>query len=274
MSKENRKNKKKVKSKKTAIVFHDTGKQNQQIVKLQNDALPVLAAGLAHEIKNPLAAIHLHLQLLENQIYVVENATLRENLLRRVEIIKREIISLNRLLQEFIKLIRSEKRNFTLQELNEIIPSLIALLKPQADKVQASIHFYPGKMPFHLQVDPVMIKQILINLIINSIQAFYTDSDTAKKRKIEISTGIENDLPYIRVADNGPGIPENIQKKIFEPFFTTKSEGSGLGLALVKKMVEEMGGEIDFVSKEGEGTVFTIYFYNKPAKNVSGITYE
>ncbi|MCS7205978.1 MAG: ATP-binding protein [Leptospiraceae bacterium] len=235
---------------------------------IQNEALPVLAAGLAHEVKNPLSAIHLHLQLLENQIQLVENPSLREAMLKRVEIIKKEILSLNRLLQEFIKIIRAEKRNFTLLELNELIPSIVSLLKPQADKVQASIYFYPGRLPAHFEIDPLFVKQILINLIINSIQAFYTDKDATKKRKIEISTGIENELPYIRVADNGPGIPSSIQGRIFEPFFTTKQDGSGLGLALVKKMVEEMGGEIDFVSKEGEGTVFTIYFYGNSMKNI------
>ncbi len=242
---------------------------HNEIVKLENETLPVLAAGLAHEVKNPLAAIHLHLQLMENQIFLIENKDLRDNLLKRIHIIKREIINLNKLLQEFIKVIRSEKRTFRLEELNELIPSIISLLKPQADKINATIYFYPGKLPSSFEIDPLFIRQILINLIINSIQAFYTDPEVEKKRKIEISTGIENDIPYLRISDNGPGIPKEIQHRIFEPFFTTKQEGSGLGLALVKKMVEEMNATIEFFSKEKEGTIFTIYFYPTKTKHIS-----
>jgi len=241
----------------------------QELSLIKSQTLPVLAAGLAHEVKNPLAAIHLHLQLLENEIYLVEDEKLRSNLLNRIQIIKKEIISLNRLLQEFLKIIRSEKRSFHIQELNELIPSIISLLKPQANKVGAEIYFYPGKIPIQLEIDPIFIKQILINLIINSIQAFYSESSNEKKRKIEISTGVENDIPYLRIADNGPGIPQDIQHKIFEPFFTTKQEGSGLGLALVKKMVEEMNASIEFISKEKEGTIFTIYFYPKSIKDIT-----
>ncbi len=239
-----------------------------EIAKLENETLPVLAAGLAHEVKNPLAAIHLHLQLLENQIYLIDKEDIKKNLLTRIQIIKKEIINLNRLLQEFLKVIRSEKRTFTIEEINDLIPSIISLLKPQAQKVGAEILFFPGKLPNSIKCDPLFIRQILINLIINSIQAFYTENDPNKKRKIEISTGIENDIPYIRIADNGPGIPQNIQHKIFEPFFTTKQEGSGLGLPLVKKMVEEMNGSIEFISKEKEGTIFTIYFYPEISKEI------
>ncbi len=231
-----------------------------QIAEVENNTLPVLAAGLAHEIKNPLAAIHLHLQLLENQIYAIENHQIKENLLKRIQVIKKEIMSLNKLLQEFIKIIRSEKRTLYLEELNDLIPSILSLLEPMAKKANVEIVFQKGILPYRLEIDPIFIKQILINLIINSIQAFYIDTDTTKKRKIQISVGIENEHPYLRVSDNGPGIPEKYQKKVFEPFFTTKHEGSGLGLSLVKKMVEEMNASIDFISKEGEGTIFTIYF--------------
>ncbi len=244
-----------------------------EIIQIANENLPVLAAGLAHEVKNPLAAIHLHLQLLENQIHLIENEDLRKNMLNRVQIIKKEINSLNSLLQEFLRMLRSEKKSFTIEEINEIIPSIISLLQPQTKKVNAEIYFYPGKLPRTIKVDPIFIKQILINLIINSIQAFYSEKELDKKRKIEISTGLENNIPFLRVSDNGPGIPKKIQKRIFEPFFTTKQEGSGLGLTLVEKMVKEMGGYIDFFSKEKEGTIITIYL-EKPRSIPKDVTPE
>ncbi|MFN3603897.1 MAG: sensor histidine kinase [Leptonema sp. (in: bacteria)] len=255
---------KKTKKRKTNSIKNSELAIQNQVLELQKNTLPVLAAGLAHELKNPLAAIHLHLQLLENQIYSIENSSIKENLLKRIQVIKKEIISLNKLLQEFIKMIRAEKRTYSLKELDDLIPSIISLLEPQAKKANIEIEFQKGELPEKIKIDPIFIKQILINLMINSIQAFYVDRDPTKKRRIKISIGMENEVPFLRVMDNGPGIPERFQKKIFEPFFTTKQEGSGLGLSLVKKMVEEMNGTIDFISKEGEGTVFTIYFSPNP----------
>lgn len=221
--------------------------------------LPVLAAGLVHEVKNPLSAIHLHLQLLENQVLQVENDELRDQMKKRVDIIKREILGLNQILQDFIRLIRSESKTIAAQGLNEIVSQVVQLLSPQASRLQIMLQFRQGKVPDSLHLDPVFVKQTLINLVLNSVQAFAEVQDN-RDRRVTISTGMANGTTYLRVEDNGQGILPEDQEKIFEPFFTTKHEGSGLGLSLVRKMITEMGGTVDVVSSPGKGTVFTLYF--------------
>lgn len=221
--------------------------------------LPVLAAGLVHEVKNPLSAIHLHLQLLENQVLQVEDEELRAQMKRRVEIIKREILGLNQTLQEFIRLIRSETRAIAAAGLNEIVEQVVQLLGPQAGRSQIRLETNTGAVPDHLQMDASFLKQTLVNLILNSIQAYETVDDN-RDRLIVVTTGTENGRFFLRVEDNGAGILPEDREKIFEPFFTTKVHGSGLGLSLVRKMMMEMGGHVDLVSSPGKGTRFTLYF--------------
>ncbi len=221
--------------------------------------LPVMAAGLVHEVKNPLSAIHLHLQLLENQVLQVEDEALREQMKKRIEIIKREILGLNQTLQEFIRLIRSETRSIASTGLNEIVDQVVQLLRPQAERNQIRIDRLTGKVPENLQIDASFLKQTLVNLILNSIQAYESINDN-RDRRIVVTTGIEDGRFFLRVEDNGAGILPEDREKIFEPFFTTKSQGSGLGLSLVRKMMMEMGGHVDLVSSPGKGTRFTLYF--------------
>lgn len=218
-----------------------------------------MAAGLVHEVKNPLSAIHLHLQLLENQVLQVEDEALREQMKKRIEIIKREILGLNQTLQEFIRLIRSETRSIASTGLNEIVDQVVQLLRPQAERNQIRIDRLTGQVPENLQIDASFLKQTLVNLILNSIQAYESINDN-RDRRIVVSTGIEDGRFFLRVEDNGAGILPEDREKIFEPFFTTKSQGSGLGLSLVRKMMMEMGGHVDLVSSPGKGTRFTLYF--------------
>lgn len=218
-----------------------------------------MAAGLVHEVKNPLSAIHLHLQLLENQVLQVEDEALREQMKKRIEIIKREILGLNQTLQEFIRLIRSETRSIASTGLNEIVDQVVQLLRPQAERNQIRIDRLTGQVPENLQIDASFLKQTLVNLILNSIQAYESINDN-RDRRIVVTTGIEDGRFFLRVEDNGAGILPEDREKIFEPFFTTKSQGSGLGLSLVRKMMMEMGGHVDLVSSPGKGTRFTLYF--------------
>ncbi|MCB1166454.1 MAG: HAMP domain-containing histidine kinase [Leptospiraceae bacterium] len=238
--------------------------------ELPSFQMPALAAGIVHEIKNPLAAIHLHLQMLEANLNEVDDADLQDRLKGRVDTIKKEVLSLNEVLQDFIHLIRSEKTVKTTSEgLNEILSAVIRLLEPQARKSGTSIQFEPGDLKSGSELHTGFIKQMVINLILNAIQALEKSSRPAGEREITVSTGREEEQNYIRIHDNGPGISAENQDRIFEPFYTTKDDGSGLGLALVKKMITEMGGWIDVSSDPRHGTSFTIYFGGRPALSES-----
>lgn len=219
--------------------------------------LPIMAAGLVHEVKNPLAAIHLQLQLLESYMHEVDDDQLREKMLAKVKMIRNEILSLNNTLQDFVRMIRQEKsQGGTGLDINDLIADIIRLLEPQARNDNIRIEL--NKSHVNVQrVDPTFIKQITINLILNAIQAL-AESDRTD-RIISISTGMFEKEGFIRISDNGPGISPDVQEKIFQPFYSTREEGSGLGLAIVKKMVSEMGGRMEMETGPG-GTSFTVYF--------------
>jgi signal transduction histidine kinase len=223
--------------------------------------LPVLAAALVHEIKNPLAAIHLHLQLLESYVSEVDDGDLRNRMAGKVQIIKKEILSLNQILQDFFRLIRpsvSEKE--VRVNLNDLLSEITDFLDPQAIREGIDLQFIPGSIPEITNTDISFIKQVAINLIINAIQALQKSDRPMEERKIAVRTGIHHSSVFFSVTDNGPGISDEVVNRIFDPFFTTRKEGSGLGLALVKKMINELGGRVEVSSSQGEGTTFMIIF--------------
>lgn len=226
--------------------------------------LPQMAAGLVHEVKNPLAAIHLHMQLLENYIYEVEDEDLRKRMLGKTDIIKRQIISLNQMLQEFIRLVRPRNPEKSPDiNLDELIKEVIELMDVQALKEGIEITYRSGGPGILYGSDPAFIKQALINLILNSIQAFKNSDLAMENRKIEVESGRDEDMVFFRVTDNGPGIPKDILSRIFDPYFTTKNDGSGLGLALVKKMARELGGDVTVISSPDHGAEFSIHLPSK-----------
>ena len=225
--------------------------------------LPVLAAGLVHEVKNPLAAIHMHLQLLEGYVGDIDDDLLRDKISGKVGVIKKEILSLNRTLHNFLSLIRpgaGEKE--VSSDLNRLVGEVVDLLEPQALREGIDLQFQPGELHAHRNLDASFVKQIVLNLILNSIQAFQaTELSAGDDRAIHVTTGERKTYPFVGSADNGPGIPEDVQKQIFDPFFTTKrGKGSGLGLTLVRKMVQELGGYVEVNSTPGEGARFLVVF--------------
>lgn len=222
--------------------------------------LPAVAAGLVHEVKNPLAAMHMHLQLLEGYIAEVTEADLRDKMEQKVTIIKREITNLNQSLQDFIRLIRTEKGSeLETANFNQVIEDVVSFLEPQAKREQVELSFRAGEVASEVKVDRSFVRQIVMNLVLNSIQAFEKSERPPHERKILVTTGTKGPYAFVRVADNGPGIPEDLQQRIFDPFYSTKEKGSGLGLALVQRMIAAMGGHVEVNSRVGEGTDLTVF---------------
>jgi len=207
-------------------------------------ALGEVAAKVAHEIRNPLVSIGGFSRRLEKRLdgKLKEYASIITNEVVRLEIKLKEMLS-------FVKEARIEKER--IKGIN-IINDIISLYSQQLKKngIELITEFSD---PLLLEVDPNRIKEALINIISNAIQAL------SKGGKIMIKTYKQSDNGVIEINDNGPGIKEKDLPYIFDPFFTTKIDGTGLGLAITNRIVDEHNGRIEVKSKEGEGTTFKIY---------------
>ena len=230
-------------------------------------ALTTLSAGVAHEIKNPLTSIDIHIQLLKKEIVKLQggNAKDMKNLL---VIVKEEIDRLNSIVQDFLFAVRPMSMTLSQENINEFLEELMDFLKYELIEADIEVVLeFDNDLPPVL-VDPKYLKQALLNIIKNSIEAI------GQGGEIRVRTEQSSDgNVIIHIADNGGGIPESLISKIFEPYFTTRKSGTGLGLVIVYKVIKELGGDIKVRSKDEEGTVFSIMLpvFEKKSKL---ITYE
>lgn len=211
-------------------------------------ALTTISAGIAHEIKNPLAAIGIHVQLLEEELKNMNN--LSQNAILSFNVIREEIERLNNIINDYLFTVRPLNSQLNLVNLGEFLDNFIEFIKPELEVYNIKIIKEYEKLP-EVWLDERYFKQALLNLVKNSVEAIKNDG------VIKIKGYKKNNYVYISIIDNGPGIPIELQSKIFEPYFTTKSSGTGLGLTIVYKIIKDHKGEITFYSKEGE-TCFTI----------------
>jgi signal transduction histidine kinase len=208
-----------------------------------------MAKQIAHEIKNPLTPMKLSVQYLQKS-WDEKAPDWDQRLKRFTDTLVEQIESLSNIASEFSDFAKMPRSKNTVTDLNKIIENAIRLF---TDTHQATFEFIPGE-PHMVLADSEQLQRVFINLINNSIQAI---SDPAKGL-INI-TVTKNDINHvIRLSDNGCGIPDEQKNKVFYPNFTTKSGGMGLGLAMVKNLIQNSGGEITFESEEGKGTTFII----------------
>ena len=216
-------------------------------------ALTTLAAGVAHEIKNPLGSIGIHIQLIQKAIgnrKTIETESIKEY----ITVINEEIDRLNRIVVDFLFAVRPMDTHLEDNDINVVIRELLDFLKYELDEANVKLETsFADQLP-RIKIDPKYIKHALLNLIKNALYAMPNGGT------LRIETGRREDTVYVKVIDNGVGIPEENIDKIFEPYFTTKDFGTGLGLTLVYKIVKEHQGDISVRSKEGEGTEFTLNF--------------
>ncbi|GAB4369406.1 MAG: nitrogen fixation sensor histidine kinase GnfL [Calditrichia bacterium] len=223
-----------------------------------------ISAGIAHEIRNPLAGIKAAAQILEGSF---GEDDFRFQIIERII---REVDKANRLLQEFFKFARPTKPKFKFHDIEMIIDGVYLLLAPKMQK--RNIQFAPdfGSEVPQVFIDETQIEQVILNLFLNAIDAmpnggvlkvstFQKKLRILDKEKEKLNVN-DNHLHYVlmEISDTGVGIPEDCIGKIFNPFYTTKTEGVGLGLSICSRLIEENGGKIDVVSKVGKGTTFIV----------------
>jgi signal transduction histidine kinase len=226
--------------------------QKQLEVKEQQSVIGELASGIAHEIRNPLNAINIIIQRFQMEFEVKTND---EEFQRMLRILKNEIQRINNIIEQFLSFARPPKLNFQRVNLNEIVDEIIFLMENQAKQYKINIYKNYEQYTF-LEIDANKIKQVLINLIQNSIEAMPDGGD------IVISTQQTLEQTIIKITDSGKGIPEDKKNKIFSLYYTTKKNGNGLGLAIVHQIVSEHNGEIVCNSSINKGTTFEITLPN------------
>lgn len=213
-----------------------------------------LLARLAHEIRNPLSSLDIHVQLLAEDLEKAP-ATVRNQTARRLEVIRGELHRLNNVVTHFVRLAAPSSLDPQRVEIHRTAGNVCELLQPEAATRGTSlINAVPDDFPV-LRADPVRLTQALVNLVINALQAIGSGGE------VIVSAQRSPDLQEvaISIADNGPGVPEDKRSAIFEPFFTTKPEGTGLGLWIVQQIAFAHGGRVTVGSAPGGGALFHLW---------------
>jgi signal transduction histidine kinase len=213
-------------------------------------ALGQMAAGLAHEVKNPLGAIKGAAQLLSEP----EDGELDPSSREFVGIILEEVERLDRVVRSVLEYARPAKGNPGAVDVNGIVKRTLQVLASARDGATSVEAELADDLPF-VRADAEQLRQVLMNLVQNALQA---TNDAGKVRLFTRKRRGAADLVEIAVQDDGPGITPQVLKSLFVPFFTTKERGTGLGLAISQRMVEEMGGRIEVATQPGAGSTFTV----------------
>jgi len=210
--------------------------------------LGTLAAGIAHEIKNPLAALSIHEQLLEEALQTPAQSKARKYL----DVIHSEIHRLHGIVDKYVSFARPHSVERAPVPLETVIGAVLALVEPECRKraIVVSKHGF-SETPAKYLLDEGQIQQALLNIVINAIQAM--DRGGALRCRL----GRAGAFATVGIEDTGPGIPPEVRDRIFDPFYTTRQGGTGLGLYLTQRIVSEHKGYIS-VESSPSGTIFTI----------------
>ena len=217
----------------------------------KRDLLARLLGRLAHEIRNPLSSLDIHVQLLEEDLTEL-TPQLREHLTPRLEIIHGELHRLEGIVERFLRLAGPAGVDLEPIEVRKILTHVCELLRPEAASRHIEISSRVEDSLPRVMADPVRLTQALLNLAINAIQA------VERKGRIKVSAEVADGMVCVIVSDNGPGIPPEKLASIFDPYFTTKAEGTGLGLWIAQQIATAHGGGLTAQNGPGGGAVLTM----------------
>ena len=224
-----------------------------------------LLARLAHEIRNPLSSLGIHVQLLEEDVARTA-PDMRERAAGSFQIIRGELERLDNLVKQFLSLAGRSSVNLQPVELAKVARHVCALLRPEAGARGIELTLRLAEPLPELIADPVQLTQALVNLVLNAIQA------VERNGRVEVAVAPDTvpEQLAITVTDSGPGIPSGRETDIFEPFFTTKEDGSGLGLWIVQQIIVAHGGSVGVANLPTGGAVLTLHLPRRGPEVIRG----
>lgn len=233
--------------------------------------LGAVSGGLAHEIRNPLSTMNVTLQLLQEDWEETEDDPRSKRTVRRIESLRSEVNRLEAILDDFLRYAGIRRLNLGTSDLNRILEEVVAFISPECARAEIELAFYPDASIPLLELDERLLKQAVLNLILNGIQAMEGEStgdgsggeeggddDRRRPRQLIVRTRLEGEMARVDVIDTGPGIAPAIQERVWDVYYSAKRTGSGLGLPTARRIAEEHGGSLEFDTALGKGTDFIL----------------
>jgi signal transduction histidine kinase len=219
-------------------------------------AIGRLTSGVAHEVKNPINAIVVHLEVMRQKLKEIDPDTKRH-----IDVISSEIQRLDRVVQTLVDFTRPVELRLNEIDLRKLVDEVVMLANPAAEQHRVKIERQPVTELLTTRVDADLVKQAVLNIVINGVQAMPEGGE------LRLSLKREPDTVLLTIRDQGPGIPTDIRDKVFNLYFTTKKGGSGIGLAMAYRVVQLHHGSLEFTSVAGHGTTFYLRFpLSEPTK--------